>query len=123
MDTETSNRFSVVCNVIKNQSSDFSSPLSTLFKVTKGRGSQKEETRCISRSLIMLLPNLAEQRRAWLATNIKWIKRNPMKIIVLVLTSVVTASRFLLKYFWNSIAKTVDSSFEVASTPTLPTNH
>ena len=98
-------KFSKLWRTTRNQSSAFWSSLSTSLRVRKGRGSQKEETRCISRSLIMLLPNLPEQRRAWLATNIKWIKRKAVKIIALVLTSAVTASRPLLKYFWNSTAK------------------
>ena len=76
-------KFSKVWSTTRNQSSTFWSSLSTSLRVRKGRGSQKEETRCISRSLIMLPPNLAEQRRAWLATNIKWIKRNAVKIIAL----------------------------------------
>ena len=110
-------RFSKLWRTTRNQSSAFWSSLSTSLRVRKGRGSQKEETRCISRSLIMLLPKLAEKSKAWLATNIKWIKRKEVKIKALVLTSVETASRPWLKYFWNSTAKIGFDRFKVASKP------
>ena len=53
--------------------------MSTPLMVRKGRGSQKEEMRCNTRSLILLFPNFAEQKMAWLATNIKWMKRKSKK--------------------------------------------
>ena len=49
----------------------------------------------------MLLPNLAEEKMAWLATNIKWMKRKSKKNAEFILMSVVKASKPLLKYFWK----------------------
>ena len=75
--------FSHVCKTIRNQSSDFSSPLSTPFKVRKGRGSQKDETRCshlskCNHSLIELVQDLDELRTLCTATTRKWTKKKQM---------------------------------------------
>ena len=94
--------FSQVCNVIRNQSSDFSSPLSTPFKVRKGRGSQKEETRCshlsnCNHSLIELVQDLDELRTPCMATVRKWTKTNPVNQIAFLPMSSDTAWRPSLK--------------------------
>ena len=74
---------------------------SELWRATKGRGSQKEETRCISLSFTVLLRNMAEQRKAWLTTKIQWSRREPVNSKAFNLTSAVADSRPLLKWFWN----------------------
>ena len=117
LETRRRRAFSREWSTMRNQSSAFSSPLSTPLMVRKGRGSQKEETRCITRSLIMLLPNLAERKMAWLATNIRWMKRKSKKYKAFFLMSAVKASKPLLKYFWNSRRKTITSSEVLASKP------
>ena len=100
MDTETSNRFSVVCNVIKNQSSDFSSPLSTPFKVRKGRGSQKEETRCshLSKSNHYLIELAKDELRVLCAATTKtWTKTRTIIQTEFLPTSPDTAFKLFLK--------------------------
>ena len=89
--------FSDVCKVIKNQSSDFSSPLSTPSKVRKGRGSQKEETRCNHLSLIELARNFGELRTPLTATMKKWAKMNPTNKVKFITMSSDTAWRPSLK--------------------------
>merc|ERR1719400_2312669 len=101
-DRDISNRLSVVCNVIKNQSSDFSTPLSTPFKVRKGRGSQKEETRCshlsnCNHSLIELVQDLDELRVLCAATMKMWTKKKPTNQTEFLPTSSDTAFKPFLK--------------------------
>ena len=64
-------KFSELWRATRNQNSAFWLSLSTSPQGRKGRGSQKEETRCISLSFTVLLRNMAEQRKAWLTTKIQ----------------------------------------------------